>query len=110
MAVCYADRVVAVGTNGYSRPRLLKVILKSELDLKLLLSRMEKLASVAPSVLFYRNYSLPDYLNFPALTEEIQHRPNQGGANLAIWDGTIISRPIIQKKILWWAPVGSSTL
>ncbi len=76
MAVCYANRVGAVGTNDYSRPRLLKVILNSELDLKLLLSRKEKLASVAPSVLFYRNYSLPDYLNYRALTEEIQYRPN----------------------------------
>ncbi len=97
VTVCYAYRVGSVGANDYSRPHLLKVILNSELDLKLLLSRKEKLASVAPSALFHRNYSLPDDLNYQALTEEIQHRPNQGGANLGIRDGRIISRPIIQK-------------
>ncbi len=49
VSVCKAYRVGAMGTNNRSRARLLKVILSSELDLELLLSHRNKLASFAPS-------------------------------------------------------------
>ncbi len=52
VSVCKAYRVSSVGTNGGSRPRPLKVILSSEQDLKLLLSRKRKLVSFAPSIFF----------------------------------------------------------
>ncbi len=66
-SVCNAYRVGPMGTNGDSRPRPLKVILSSEQDLKLLLSRKRKLASFAPNIFFHRNYSLPERLKYRAL-------------------------------------------
>ncbi len=50
VSVCKAYRVGPVGTNGDNRPRALKVILSSEQDLKLLLSRKRKLVSFAPNI------------------------------------------------------------
>ncbi len=50
MSVCKAYRVGPMGTNGDSRPRPLEVILISEQDLNLLLSRKRKLASFAPNI------------------------------------------------------------
>ncbi len=52
VSVCKACRVGPVGTNGDNRPRPLKVILSSEQDLKLLLSRKRKLVSSAPNIFF----------------------------------------------------------
>ncbi len=52
VSVCKAYRVGPVVTNGGNRPRPLKVILSSEHDLKLLLSRKRKLVSFAPNIFF----------------------------------------------------------
>ncbi len=52
VSVCKAYRVGPVGTNGDSRPCPLKVILSSEQDLKLLLSRKRKFVSFAPDIFF----------------------------------------------------------
>ncbi len=52
VSVYNAYRVGPMGTNGDSPPRLLKVILSSEQDLKLLLSRKGKLVSFAPNLFF----------------------------------------------------------
>ncbi len=60
-----------MGTNGDSRPRPLEVILISEQDLNLLLSRKRKLASFAHIIFFRRTYSLPERLKYRALKEEI---------------------------------------
>ncbi len=49
---CKANRVGPMGTNGDNRHRPLKVILSSDQDLKLLLSRKRKLASFAPNIFF----------------------------------------------------------
>ncbi len=46
LSVCRASCVGAMGTNNDSRPRPLKVILSSEQDLELSLSRKRKLASL----------------------------------------------------------------
>ncbi len=105
VSVCNAYRVGPMGTNGDSHPRPLKVILSSEHDLKLLLSRKSKLVPFAPNIFFHMNYSLPERLKYRALKGEIQRRSNPGEANLVIRDGKIISRPIIQKPLLWRAPV-----
>ncbi len=50
VSVCKSYQVGPVGTNGCNRPRLLKVILSSEQDLKLLLSRKRKLVSFEPNI------------------------------------------------------------
>ncbi len=52
LPVLKAYHVGPMGTNGDSRHRLLKVILSSEQDLKLLLSRKRKLVSFAPNIFF----------------------------------------------------------
>ncbi len=63
VSVCKIYRVGPVGNNGDNRPRPLKVILSSEQDLKLLLSRKRKLVCFAPNIVFNRNHSLPERLN-----------------------------------------------
>ncbi len=52
VSVCKAYRVGPVSTNCGNRPRPLKVILSSEQDLKLLLSRKRKLVSFASNIFF----------------------------------------------------------
>ncbi len=52
LSACKAYHVGAIGTSDDSRPRPLKVIMSSELDLELLLSRKKKLAPVASNVFF----------------------------------------------------------
>ncbi len=61
VSVCKAYRVGPVGTNGDNHSSPLKVILSSEQDLKLLLSRRGNwyLLHLA---FFYRNYSLSKHL------------------------------------------------
>ncbi len=90
VSVFKAYRVGPMGTNGYCRPRPLKVILSGEQDLKLLLSRKRKLVSFAPNIYFHRNYYLPEHLKYRALKVEIQSMSNQGETYLIIRDGKII--------------------
>ncbi len=52
VVVCKAYRVRSIGTTDDSRPRPLKVILSSKLDLEFLLGRKKKLASFVPLVFF----------------------------------------------------------
>ncbi len=89
MSMCKACRVGPACTNGDNRPRPLKLILSSEQDLKLLLSRKRKLVSFAPNMFFSQELFSTRALEVSG-AEGIQHRSNQGQTNLIY----IISRYI----------------
>lgn len=102
--VLKAFRMGRIGesNDAQRQPRPLKVVLRSEVEAQLLLSRKPILRYSHPTVFFQQDFSPAERAKWRLLKVELQRRCELGDSNLRILNGEIVHA---QRSLLWRKPI-----